>query len=164
MKRFVQCSTTGVLGHVEHPPADESAPYNVEDIYQVTKAEGEKLAMEFAAATGLSVVAARPAAVYGPGDRRLFKLFKLVSTGRFRMVGDGETLIHPVYVDDLIDGLLRCYEREVAIGQIFNLGGDEYLSLNRWVSIIAKEAGVHAPVVKIPYLPVRIAQGFARIS
>ncbi|MFA6666600.1 MAG: NAD-dependent epimerase/dehydratase family protein, partial [Armatimonadota bacterium] len=37
VKRIVYCSTVGVLGHIETPPADETAPYNPGDIYQKTK-------------------------------------------------------------------------------------------------------------------------------
>ncbi|MBI4828763.1 MAG: NAD-dependent epimerase/dehydratase family protein, partial [Nitrospinae bacterium] len=98
VRKIVHCSTIGVLGHIAHPPADETAPYNVEDIYQITKAEGEKKALAFFQATGLPVTVVRPAAVYGPGDTRLLKLFRLIARGRFYIIGDGAALIHPVYV------------------------------------------------------------------
>ena len=46
VKRFVQCSTIGVHGHVESPPATEDAPIKPDDYYQSTKYEGEKLTKE----------------------------------------------------------------------------------------------------------------------
>lgn len=157
IKRVVHCSTIGVLGHIADPPADETTAYNVDDIYQVTKAEGEKLALEFHSIYGLPVTVIRPAAIYGPGDRRLLKLFKLVATGRFKMIGDGSTLIHPVYIDDLVNGMILAYESSKAVGQIYILGGKRYVSLSEWTKIIAKEAGVALAPFSIPYAPVWLA-------
>ncbi|VAX15689.1 hypothetical protein MNBD_NITROSPINAE03-795, partial [hydrothermal vent metagenome] len=157
VKRVVHCSTVGVLGHVADPPADENTAYNVEDIYQVTKAEGEKLALEYGSMTGLPVTVVRPCAVYGPGDRRLLKLFKLIATGRFRMIGDGSTLIHPVYIDDLVDGMILAYESSRAIGKVYILGGEQYVSVREWTKIIAREAGVTLSSFSIPYTPVWLA-------
>ncbi len=157
VSRVVHCSTIGVLGHITGPPADESSPYNVEDIYQRTKAEGEKVAMEYHKSKGLPVTIVRPAAVYGPGDRRLLKLFKLIASGRFVMIGDGKTLIHPVYIDDLVKGMVLAYEQPEAVGEIFILGGPEYMSISRWSEIIAGQAGVSLPRWRIPYHPVKVA-------
>jgi len=157
VSRVVHCSTIGVLGHITSPPADESSPYNVEDIYQKTKAEGEKVAMEYHRVKGVPVTIVRPAAVYGPGDRRLLKLFRMIASGRFVMVGDGKTLIHPVYIDDLVEGMILACERPEAVGEIFILGGPEYISISRWAEIIASQAGVSLPGLSIPYYPVKVA-------
>src|SRR5688572_20581258 len=40
VRRVVHCSTVGVHGDVEHPPANEDAPLRPGDVYQVTKLEG----------------------------------------------------------------------------------------------------------------------------
>src|SRR3954469_6179070 len=79
VRRVVHCSTVGVHGDVEHPPADEDAPLKPGDVYQVTKLEGERLAREAGARLGLEVTIARPTGIYGPGDRRLLKLFRGVA-------------------------------------------------------------------------------------
>jgi nucleoside-diphosphate-sugar epimerase len=52
-RRVVHCSTVGVHGDVEHPPANEDAPLKPGDIYQVTKLEGERIARDAAATTGV---------------------------------------------------------------------------------------------------------------
>jgi nucleoside-diphosphate-sugar epimerase len=74
--RVVHCSTVGVHGDIEHPPANEDAPLAPGDIYQVTKVEGESIARDAGARAGVEVVIARPSGIYGPGDRRLLKLFR----------------------------------------------------------------------------------------
>ncbi len=40
VRRVVHCSTVGVHGDIEHPPANEDAPLRPGDIYQETKARG----------------------------------------------------------------------------------------------------------------------------
>ena len=55
VRRVVHCSTVGVHGDVEHPPANEDAPLKPGDIYQVTKLEGERLAREAGARLGIEV-------------------------------------------------------------------------------------------------------------
>lgn len=66
VRRVVQCSTVGVHGDVEHPPANEDAPLRPGDAYQESKLEGERLARETARATGTDVVIARRAGSTGP--------------------------------------------------------------------------------------------------
>ena len=60
VKRFVHCSTVGVHGHIDDPPADENYRFSPGDIYQVTKLEGEKKAIQFHRETGLPVTVIRP--------------------------------------------------------------------------------------------------------
>jgi nucleoside-diphosphate-sugar epimerase len=88
--RFVHTSTVGVHGHIESAPADETAPLAPGDIYQETKAEADTLALEFGAGRDLPVVVVRPGAIYGPGERRLLKLFRAIARGRYAIVGSGE--------------------------------------------------------------------------
>jgi len=89
-RRVVHCSTVGVHGDVEHPPADESAPLRPGDIYQQTKLEGERVAREAARSAGIEVTIVRPSGIYGPGDRRLLKMFRGVVHRRFPILGRGD--------------------------------------------------------------------------
>ena len=70
-KRFIYCSTCGVHGNVQHPPANEDAPIAAADYYQQTKYQAEPLVHEYQN-RGLSTVILRPAAIYGPGDPERF--------------------------------------------------------------------------------------------
>lgn len=156
VRRFVHCSTVGVHGEIEDPPASESYRYQPGDYYQETKLEGERAALEFAD-HGLEVAVVRPAGIYGPGDRRFLKLFKAISTGRFVMIGSGRTLYHMTYVEDLIDGLMLAGEVPDAAGEVFIIAGDEYTTLTRLVELTADALGVSRPRLKLPYPPVYAA-------
>ena len=153
VKRFVHCSTVGVLGHIADPPADETYPYNPGDAYQRSKCEGEKIALKFFQDKKFPVVVARPAAVYGPGDMRLFRLFKYVSSGRIIILGNGEPFYHLVYVEDLVTGFELCAQKENAIGQVYILGGDKYLTLDELIDLIAEVLGVSLSKIHLPVFP-----------
>lgn len=157
VRRFVHCSTVGVLGHITNPPADETTPHDPGDIYQATKSEGETLALRLSERLGLPLTVARPAAIYGPGDLRLLKLFRAIARRRFVMIGSGRVFYHMVHVEDLIAGLQLLAERAEAPGEVFILGGDGYRSLNEIADLIARVVGVPAPRLHVPAWPVQLA-------
>ena len=157
VRRVVHCSTVGVHGDVEHPPANEDAPLRPGDVYQVSKAEGERIAREAAARTGVEVVIARPSGIYGPGDRRLLKLFRGVARRRFVILGDGKIFYHLTYINDLVEGLRLCGEVPAAAGRTYILAGAEVPVLNDLAAMIAEEAHVLPPTIYLPVWPFRVA-------
>ena len=152
-RRVVHCSTVGVHGDIEHPPANEDAPLKPGDVYQETKLEGERIAREAAARTGVDVVIARPTGIYGPGDRRLLKLFRGVARRRFVILGDGRIYYHLTYIDDLVAGFRLCGTVPAAAGQTYILAGAEVTTLDELVGLIAREAGVPPPTLHLPVWP-----------
>ena len=155
--RVMHCSTIGVHGDVEHPPANEDAPLRPGDVYQETKLEGEKLARETGAQLGVEVTIARPTGIYGPGDRRLLKLFRGVARGKFPILGSGNIYYHLTYVDDLVEGFRRCAEEPGGASRTYILAGGEVTTLNELVALIADVAGVKPPTLHLPVWPVWIA-------
>ena len=156
-RRVVHCSTVGVHGDVEHPPANEDAPLKPGDVYQETKLEGERIARSTAEQTGVEVVIARPTGIYGPRDRRLLKLFRGVSRRRFVILGSGRIFYHLTYLDDLVEGFRLCGEVPAAAGRTYILAGAEVTTLNELVAMIAQEAGVRPPPFRLPVWPFWVA-------
>jgi dihydroflavonol-4-reductase len=157
VRRVVHCSTVGVHGDIEHPPANEDAPLAPGDVYQVSKVEGERIAREASARTGVEVVIARPSGIYGPGDRRLLKLFRGVARRRFVILGDGKIFYHLTYIDDLVEGFRLCGEVPRAAGRTYILAGGEVPVLNDLAALIALEAKVPPPSLHLPVWPFWLA-------
>jgi nucleoside-diphosphate-sugar epimerase len=155
LRRFVHTSTVGVHGHVERPPADESAPIAPGDIYQQTKAEAEELALRYHREKGVPVAVVRPGAIYGPGETRLLKLFRAIARGRYAIVGSGRTFYHPVYIDDLVQGYLLALEKEQAVGESFLVCGPSYASQAELAALIAKHTGGRVLPFRIPAAPIQ---------
>jgi nucleoside-diphosphate-sugar epimerase len=156
-RRVVHCSTVGVHGDVERPPADEDAPLRPGDVYQRTKLAGEDAARRASQETGVEVAIARPTGIYGPGDRRLLKLFRGVARRRFVILGRGRIFYHLTYIDDLVDGFRLCGEVPQAAGRTYILAGPEVTTLNDLVAIVARVAGVPPPRLHLPVWPFWIA-------
>jgi nucleoside-diphosphate-sugar epimerase len=156
-RRVVHCSTVGVHGDIAHPPGNEDAPLKPGDIYQETKLEGERLAREAGARRGIEVTVVRPTGIYGPGDRRLLKLFRGVARRRWITLGRGRIYYHLTYIDDLVEGFRLCGEHPSAANQTYILAGGEVTTLNDLVAIVADVAGVPAPAIHLPVWPFWIA-------
>jgi dihydroflavonol-4-reductase len=154
VKQLIHCSTIGVHGSVRSIPANEDTEFNPGDIYQKTKLEAERSVWDFSQKNGLPVTVIRPISMYGPGDLRMLKLFRMIKKGRFVMVGSGSVLFQPAYIDDVVCGFLLCYGNERAIGEAFILGSEEYLTLKELVQLIASELNVAPPKRQIPLAPV----------
>lgn len=155
VRRVVHCSTGGVHGHIKHPPATEDAPLTPGDIYQKTKLEGERLARARGEAGGIEVVVARPIGIYGPGDTRFLKLFRLAH-GRV-MVGNGQAFYHLTFVEDLVEGFRLCGTVAAASGRTYLLAGRRYTTLRELVGLVAAELDTRPPPLTIPVWPVWLA-------
>ena len=155
VKRFVHCSSVGVIGDVKHPPADETSECHPVNIYERTKLEGERVALDFARRTGFPVVVARPAWVYGPRCPRTAKLFRTISKGQFPIFGSGRNMRHPVYITDAIRGLELCAETPDVEGEVFIIAGNVPVESRELVKLISQQVG--ARMQKI-YLPVFLGQ------
>jgi nucleoside-diphosphate-sugar epimerase len=157
VRRVVHCSTVGVHGDIEHPPANEDAPLKPGDVYQVTKLEGERVARETGEKTGVEVVIVRPTGIYGPGDRRLLKLFRGVARRRFVVLGSGTIFYHLTYIDDLVEGFRLCGVVPAAAGRTYILAGGEVTTLNELTARIADVAGVPPRNLHLPVWPFWLA-------
>ena len=153
VRRVVHCSTVGVHGDVEHPPANEDAPLKPGDVYQQTKLQGEELAREAGARLGIEVTIVRPTGIYGPGDRRLLKLFRGVARRRWVTLGRGEIYYHLTFIDDLVDGFRLCGTHPAAANRTYILAGGEVTTLNGLVAVVADVAGVPVPARHLPVWP-----------
>jgi nucleoside-diphosphate-sugar epimerase len=156
VSRFIHCATVGVQGHIDDPPAAEEYRYNPGDHYQRTKMQGEILAREYFS-NGLPGVVVRPAGIYGPGDIRFLKLFRPINKGLFVMIGTGKTMYHFTYIDDLVEGFMLAGCKVEALGEVFTIAGEEYITLRDLVNMIADILGRPRPKGRIPYLPVYLA-------
>jgi nucleoside-diphosphate-sugar epimerase len=155
VRRVVHGSTIGVYGSAPEGVLDEHSPVAPDNIYGITKLEGERLARSYLGR--LSVVVIRISETYGPGDRRLLKLFKAIDKGRFLMIGNGKNLHHPIYVDDLIDGFLLAASVKEAEGKTLVLPGKEPVSTEAMVHTIADQLGAKIPGFRAPLGPFLLA-------
>lgn len=151
VERVIHISTIGVHGNVKNTPADEDAPFDPGDLYQKTKLKAEQLVLGVSQSGDMEVVVVRPCSMYGPGDLRMLKMFSMLSKGTFFKVGPCQENFHAVYIDDVVDGVLRAAETPGIGGEVFIVGGPSYLPLEEYIDIAASAVGTHKPRIRLPY-------------
>jgi len=165
VKRFVHISTIGVLGDIKECPASETTEYNPGDNYQKTKLEAELYCRKQVEDENLEMKLAviRPCSLYGPGDMRMLKMFRMLKKGTFFVVGECDANFHAVYIDDLICGI------ELAINddsdnEVFIIGGDKYISLREYIATAAHAVGANYPWIKIPFAPMYLLSAIVEFA
>ncbi len=157
VRKFIYCSTCGVHGNIDNPPAGEDAPIQPADYYQQSKYEAEPLVQAYFK-KGMKTVILRPAAIYGPGDpARFFMIFKRVNKGLFPMFGDGKTLYHPLYIDNLIDAFMLAMEEGKGDGNAYLIADEEFLSIKELVLKVGAALDVKTKIPHLPLMPLVIA-------
>ena len=148
LPRVLYVSSPGVLGPICGEPADETAELAPSNAYERSKANAERLAMLYAR-NGLPLVIVRPEFLYGPGDLHVLGLFRAVQSGRFFYVGDGRNTCHPTYIDDAVEGMLRCLEGGRS-AEIYHITGPRPLTFRELAETIAAALGVPPPQRALP--------------
>lgn len=154
-QRVIHCSTVGVLGHIDHPPADENTPYNPGDMYQRSKMDGEKIALDYFNSGKIRGVVIRPAMIYGPGDERTLKMFRMIAHRRFFFVGPGNAQVHFIDVRDLAQAFILAMGKTALNGEVYIVAGQRSLPLLELVEIIAREIGVPPLRLHLPVKPMQ---------
>ena len=159
VRKFVHCSTCGVHGNVDHPPAGEDSPIQPADYYQQTKYDAEHVVLEYVG-KGLKATILRPNAIFGPGDLGRYRMiFKQLRRGWFPMFGDGQVLYHPLYIDNFMDSFVLAMEENKGVGEAYLIADEHYVTIEDLVRRAAKAMGTSVRFVHLPVWPV-VAAGY----
>jgi nucleoside-diphosphate-sugar epimerase len=161
--RFVQLSSSAVYGRPDHGRVTEDWPTRKIGLpYEDTKTDAERLAFERGAELGLAVVAVRPPIVYGPYDKNFMpRAIAALRGRRFLLVDGGRAPLNVVWVDHVVDVLLRAAERADVAGEAFNVMdevSERPPTVREVGETIAREAGLPPPSLSLPF-PLAMAVG-----
>lgn len=131
LERFINFSTSEVFG-INAFKVDEKTPANLQPVgearwtYSVSKLVGEHLTYAYYKKFGLRAVTIRPFNVYGPGQVGEGAIHhfvvRAIKNEPLIIHGDGDQIRSWCYIDDMVNGILLCLEKEEAIGEVFNIG------------------------------------------
>jgi nucleoside-diphosphate-sugar epimerase len=154
IKRIIYFSTAYVAGDREGGPIREDEPYpeKFKNWYEWSKAEAEKVALDFSKRYNLTVVIVRPAIVYGPESfYGFYNALKVIGQGKlWAYPGNGSNRVHLVHVDDVVNAVIHlAYLENVASG-IYHICGDSALTSAELIRCICHEVGVGFPKMNLP--------------
>jgi nucleoside-diphosphate-sugar epimerase/predicted dehydrogenase len=151
VRRFVHLSTIAVHGNDVRGIIEESTPVQPErgNEYSESKTEAERIVSR-GVARGLPVVILRPGCVYGPhGTTFITRPVTHLAQGRLVLAGSADTPSNTVYVDNVVEAIVRALEapKEVANGQAFPINEGDDLTWGEFYGYFARAMGVEGPVV-----------------
>ncbi|HNR37203.1 MAG TPA: GDP-mannose 4,6-dehydratase, partial [Candidatus Hydrogenedentes bacterium] len=165
---LVFASSSSVYGGSTDVPFRETDPVaRPVSPYAATKRMNELQAHVYSHLYGLNVTMLRFFTVYGPRQRpdmAIHKFTRLILEGRpVPMFGDGSTRRDYTYIEDILDGLVRCVDTPFRY-EIFNLGEHHTTSLRDLIEMIARHCGKEAIIEPRPLQPGDVSITFADID
>lgn len=136
------------LFYVSHLGADRGSAYPV--------FKAKAIAEEFIRRSGIPYTILRAAIVFGKDDGFTTGLARLLNffPWFFLVPGDGEVLVQPLWVEDLATCLTWALDDPDTQGQVYEIGGPEYLTFNQVLGEVMKVLGIQRRLIhtRPPYL------------
>jgi nucleoside-diphosphate-sugar epimerase len=152
--RYIFLSSVAAYGDgLNHKESDPLAPDYHPEPYIRNKATTERLLFRMHAQTGFPVVTFRPPFVYGannPFYREQFFWDRLRAGRPVIIPGDGHRLMQFVYVNDLVQAMIRAMLEPKAVGEAFNIGDPKPLTQVELVERLARVANTDPTLVRVP--------------
>jgi nucleoside-diphosphate-sugar epimerase len=149
--RFVHISTSSVYGR--DAVGDETAPTRPISPYGVTKLAAENLVLAFVESYGFPATILRYFSIFGPRQRpdMAYHIFieALLDGQPILVFGDGEQSRTNTFVGDAVTATIAAIEGG-AIGEIYNIGGGEPITLNDAIRVIGDAVGVEPEILHGP--------------
>src|SRR3989338_5650079 len=134
LERYVHFSTSEVYGSYSFRSREDSntSQGNISDprwTYAISKLSAEKLGYCYHFEKQLPMVSIRPFNIYGPwqiGEGAIQSFItKAINNIDIPVTGDGSQIRAWCFIEDIIDAVILCVEKEQAVGHTFNIGNPE---------------------------------------
>jgi uncharacterized protein YbjT (DUF2867 family) len=123
--------------------------------YLRTKGEAEKLIREQTGALDWTIF--QPSVMFGPGDSFLNRFARLLAAIPLIFpLAKPNTRFQPVFVDDVVDALLRALHGGASSRQTYQLGGPKIFTLRETVELVAKLTGRRRWIIALPNFAARL--------
>ena len=151
VKRFLQLSSVAAYGFDYPADVCEDHPLRpMGNTYVDTKIASEHAVLACHASGRMDCTIVRPGDVYGPGSRPWVVLpLEMLRKGRFMLPAKGQGMFSPVYIDDLVTGIVLAAEGDTGRGQIYNIGGGPPVTCEEFFGYHARMLGPQANLRKI---------------
>lgn len=139
-KQYILISSASIYNNTKEFPASEASSIGENPIwgdYAKNKflAEQEVLKMEE------NYTIFRPFYIYGIGnnlDREQYIFSRIENKFPIYLPDEGENIIQFGYIDDLVDSIIYSFNNKKFYKEVFNISGDESISIKNFVDLCAK--------------------------
>jgi len=144
VERVIHTSTSEVYGTAQYTPMDEKHPLQGQSPYSASKIAADKLAESYYCSYQLPVVTVRPFNTYGPRQSARAVIPVIITQalkGNKIILGSTHTKRDFTYVDDTVNGFIMAAKTEDVLGQVFNLGTGQEISILEICELVSKILG-----------------------
>jgi nucleoside-diphosphate-sugar epimerase len=149
--RVVLMSSLSALGPCRNGGGDrlspDTVPYPISH-YGHSKLLAEAIAHAFADRVPATIV--RPTSVYGPRERGVLKLFRLVRRGVALTVGSWDRQVSLIHVGDVVQGLLAAADSPRAVNRTYCLAHPEPVTWRGFARAVGAALGREPLLVSVP--------------
>jgi dihydroflavonol-4-reductase len=147
--RVVLMSSLAALGPCRNGDrlSPDTVPYPISH-YGHSKLLAEAIAHAFADRVPATIV--RPTSVYGPRERGVLKLFRLVRRGLALTVGSWNRQVSLIHVGDVVQGLLAAADSPRAVNRTYCLAHPEPVTWRRFARAVGAALGRDPLLVSVP--------------
>lgn len=159
LPRVIYASSSSVYGSNKKSPFSEDDRVDTPiSIYAASKKANEALAHSYNHLYGIEMVGLRFFTVYGRWGRpdlALFKFARRIAAGKpIELYNQGKMKRSFTHVSDIVGAISKLVSKKPAGAyKLYNLGGDEAVSLTKFVKLIEKELGMKAKIELSPLQP-----------
>jgi UDP-glucose 4-epimerase len=147
--RVVYAGSRQSYGRPQYLPVDERHPLEPVDVNGIDKAAAETATLLYHRVHGLPVCSLRLTNTYGPrmqmrhGRQGFVPWFvrRAIDGDELELYGGGESLRDFNEVSDVVEAFLLCGQADAAVGEVFNLGHPEPVSIRRFAETLLGVAG-----------------------
>jgi nucleoside-diphosphate-sugar epimerase len=162
--RFVYLSSVRAFSDTGFPDnVTEAWPVRPDgNPYVDTKIACEQVVLQAHAAGEIAVTIVRPGDVYGPGSRPWTIIpVEMIKANRFVLPAMGNGIFSPVYIDDLVAGIVLAAEHPDAAGQVFTISGGIGVPCSEFFGYYYRMLGKRGPFVVPTAAAVAVTQAIA---
>lgn len=151
LKRIIITSTSEIYGTAQYVPIDEKHPYNPQSPYAASKASADHLALSYYRSFGIPVTIIRPFNTYGPRQSARAVIPTIISqilAGKKQIkLGNLSPTRDLNYVKDIANGFITVGLHESTIGDVYNLGSGQEISIGDLAQKIIELTGKEVEII-----------------
>ena len=151
LKRIIITSTSEIYGTAQYVPIDEKHPYNPQSPYAASKAAADHLALSYYRSFGIPVTIIRPFNTYGPRQSARAVIPTIISqilAGKKQIkLGNLSPTRDLNYVKDIANGFITVGLHENTIGDVYNLGSGQEISIGDLAQKIIELTGKEVEII-----------------
>jgi nucleoside-diphosphate-sugar epimerase len=121
-------------------------------VYSWSKLEADQIVAKAGSSGLMPIISLRPGTIWGPGGE-IFTPIMGFSLGKklFAVIGNGKFVLPFVYIDNLVEAIVKAIEKQEKAGGVYNVVDPERITKKDYMNNLVKRAYPGATCLYIPY-------------